>query len=86
VEHLSKEGHLFITLQFPIIQEVLFIFAGPPNEVERLSKEGQRGGHAEDGHAESAGWSQDRPRAARKGLGRHEGDQDKVGVTYHNLT
>ena len=56
--------------------------------MERLSKEGQRGGHAEDGHAESAGRSQDRPRPARKGLGRYEGDQDKVGnLTYpHNLT
>ena len=32
--------------------------------MERLSKEGQRGGHAEDSHAESAGRSQDRPRPA----------------------
>jgi hypothetical protein len=60
------------------IRSLNLIILGPPNEVERLSKEGQRGGHAEDGHAQSAGRSQDRPRPARKGLGRHEGDQDKV--------
>ena len=46
----------------------LFI-PGPPDEVERIKKEGQRGGHAEDRHAEPAGRCQDRPWAARKGPG-----------------
>ena len=50
--------------------------------MERFEEEGQRGGHAEDRDAKSAGRRQDRPWAAREGLGRHEGHQDKVGLTW----
>ena len=58
---------------------------GSPDEVERVAEEGERGGHAEDGHAEPTGWSQNGSGPTRKSFVRYERYQDKVSfvvITY----
>jgi hypothetical protein len=58
---------------------------GSPDEVERVAEEGERGGHAEDGHAESAGWSQNGSRSTGKSFVRYERYQNEVSlvlITY----
>ena len=58
---------------------------GSPDEVERVAEEGERGGHAEDGHAEPTGWSQNWSGSTGKSSIRYERYQNKVSlvvITY----
>jgi len=48
--------------------------------VERVAEEGQRGGHVEDGHAESAGWGQNGSQPTGKSFGRYERYQNEASL------